>query len=73
MKNKNITTKKFTEKQLAILKIWSEENSIHRVADHFNLSHYTIETQLKRMRKKIGVNRTVDVFIYAQKRNWISL
>lgn len=61
----------FTDRQVEILKTWSSESSIEKTADTLGVSRHTIETQLKRMRKKVGVNRTVDVYIYARDKELI--
>lgn len=62
---------KFTDHQLQVLKAWSEATTVHQVANKFGITHHTVDTLLKRMRKKIGVHRTVDVYIYARNQGWI--
>ena len=56
----------FTDKQLTILKLWAQCDTIAEVAVKLQLSVNTVQTQLKRMRKKLGVTRTFDLYKYAQ-------
>lgn len=61
----------FTEHQLLILQLWSEHARIKQVAEEMDLSEHTIQTHLKRMRRKLGVNRTFDVYKYVKEREMI--
>jgi DNA-binding CsgD family transcriptional regulator len=54
----------FTEHQRAIIREWSRQPSIAAVAEALELSEHTVQTHLKRMRRKLGVNRTFDVYRY---------
>lgn len=57
---------RFTKRQLTILKLWAKCNTIAEVAMNLQISVNTVQTQLKRMRKKLGVTRTFDLYKYAQ-------
>lgn len=58
----------FTVHQLLILKTWADQPSIREVAVELNLSENTVQTHLRRMRKKVGVSRTFDVWQYVKER-----
>lgn len=58
----------FTDRQIAVLKSWADCATIAEVAVTLGLSENTVQTQLKRMRKKLGVNRTFDVYKHVLKR-----
>lgn len=64
-KKENGNTPEFTAHQLLVLKTWAEQPSIKRVAAELNLSENTVQTHLRRMRRKLGVSRTFDVWQYA--------
>ena len=57
----------FTQHQITIIKTWAEQPSISHTAHKLNLSEHTVQTHLKRMRHKLNVSRTFDVFRYMQK------
>lgn len=58
----------FTTRQLLILQLWAEHSKIRNIADELGLSEHTVQTHLKRMRRKLGVHRTFDVYKYAKER-----
>lgn len=58
----------FTQHQVKIIRTWAEQPSILHAAQKLNLSEHTVQTHLKRMRSKLEVNRTFDVFLYMQER-----
>ncbi|TXB69452.1 helix-turn-helix transcriptional regulator [Phaeodactylibacter luteus] len=55
----------FTPHQLHILEVWSNNRTLEDTATACGLSVHTINTHLKRMRKRAGVNRTFDLWKYA--------
>lgn len=54
----------FTQHQIEIIKIWAEQPSISQTAHKLNLSEHTVQTHLKRMRNKLQVSRSFDVYLY---------
>ncbi|MCB0598280.1 MAG: hypothetical protein H6557_15150 [Lewinellaceae bacterium] len=62
LKKKNKKCPEFTDHQLLILKTWAEQPSIGQVAAELNLAENTVQTHLRRMRSKLGVSRTFDVW-----------
>ncbi|HMQ64117.1 MAG TPA: helix-turn-helix transcriptional regulator [Flavilitoribacter sp.] len=61
----------FTGHQLTIIQLWSEEQSAAAVAKVLDLSEHTVLTHLKRMRRKLRVRRTFEVYKYARDKNLI--
>lgn len=61
----------FTDRQITVLQNWAQYATIAEVATNLQISENTVQTQLKRMRKKLGVTRTFDVYKYAQERGWL--
>lgn len=59
----------FTSHQREIIREWSRQPSIVAVAEALGLSEHTVQTHLKRMRRKLGVNRTFDVYLHLNKEN----
>lgn len=57
---------KFTERQLHIIKCWSEVGGEKEIAKVLGISVNSVHTHLRRMRKKLVVNRTFDVYKYAK-------
>lgn len=55
----------FTDRQLEILQLWSEQPKIKNIGEVLGISESTVQTQLKRMRNKLNVSRTFDVYKYA--------
>jgi DNA-binding CsgD family transcriptional regulator len=55
----------FTKRQLAILRSWADSPTIASAAERLHISEHTVQTILKRMRKKLDVSRTFDVYKYA--------
>lgn len=54
----------FTPFQIRIIELWAEQETISALAEKINRSEHTVQTHLKRMRKKINVSRTFDVYRY---------
>lgn len=52
----------FTEKQLTVIRHWSEQPNEAAVAEALGLSEHTVHTHLRRMRAKLGVRRTFEVY-----------
>lgn len=61
----------FTERQLDVISCWSEVSGETAVAERLGVSVHTVHTHLKRMRQKIGVKRTFEVYQYARKQGWL--
>lgn len=60
-------SQQFTQHQITIMRIWAEQPGITHIAHKLNLSEHTVQTHLKRMRRKLGVSRTFDVYQYLQR------
>lgn len=65
------TAVEFTGHQLSILRLWAEQDSIAAIARALELSEHTVQTHLKRMRRKLKVNRTFEVYKYAMDKKLI--
>ncbi len=52
----------FTEKQIEVIRRWSELPNEAAVAVALGLSEHTVHTHLRRMRAKLGVRRTFEVY-----------
>ncbi|HMQ89664.1 MAG TPA: helix-turn-helix transcriptional regulator [Flavilitoribacter sp.] len=61
----SLPEKNFTDHQIEILRLWAEKPVIAQVAAELNVSTNTVQTQLSRMRKKLGVRRTFELYRYA--------
>lgn len=59
----------FTPYQVYIIEQWAKTQSIAGLAQAIDRSEHTVQTQLKRMRRKISVNRTFDVYQYMVEQN----
>ena len=55
-----------TDRQLEILYLWSVQPKIKNIGEILGIAESTVQTQLKRMRNKLEVSRTFDVYIYAR-------
>ncbi|HMQ86285.1 MAG TPA: helix-turn-helix transcriptional regulator [Flavilitoribacter sp.] len=62
---------RFTERQLEVLRIWSETDSPKLAAQKLDIELRTLETHLKNVRKRLGVRRTLDAVLYAREQGWI--
>lgn len=58
----------FTEKQLAVIRQWSEQPSEAKIAEALGISEHTVHTHLRRLRAKLGVKRTFEVYKYLVER-----
>jgi DNA-binding CsgD family transcriptional regulator len=57
---------KFTERQQNIIQAWARYPTIAEAAEALSISEHTFQTHLRRMRRKIAVNRTFDLYRYMQ-------
>ncbi len=57
---------RFTDRQILILQLWEECTTTEEIAFQLGVSTHTIITQLKRMRKKLSVHRTFEVYKYVK-------
>lgn len=55
---------RFTDRQRNIMKAWAEHSTIATASRELNISEHTFQTHLRRMRKKIEVPRTFEVYEY---------
>lgn len=58
----------FTDRELEVLKAWSELPSVAMASERLEISERTFSTHLRNMRRKLNVHRTVDVMLYVQER-----
>lgn len=52
----------FTEWQVNVIKSWSKYETISEAAEELGISEHTLNTHLKRMRKKLNVTKTFQVY-----------
>lgn len=52
---------------MEIITAWGAYPNIEELARHMNMSVNTVQTHLKRMRKKLKVRKTVEVWLWTQK------
>lgn len=57
----------FTDRQLEVIRAWASTKSSSEAANLLEITDYTFQTHLKRMRNKLGVHRTLDVYLYLQR------
>ncbi len=62
---------KFTERELVILGRWAEGHRIDQIAAECSISKHTVRMHLRKMRLKLNVSRTFDVYRYARDNNLI--
>lgn len=65
------TSSIFSERELEILKVWKDNDSIDLASRKLNITTRTLETHLRNMRKRLQVKRSMDVLIYATERKLI--
>lgn len=58
----------FSDRQVEIISEWETAKSASEAADNLGISEHTYKTHLKRMRAKLSVNRTFEVFRHLQER-----
>lgn len=56
----------FSDRQIEVIKLWAETDSTAEAANKLGISEHTFLSHLKRLRKKVGVNRTFHVFYHMQ-------
>jgi|GEM_PF-1887286 len=56
----------FSKRQLEVIAAWGVCPDPAKVAQQLDMSVHTVQTHLKRMRRKIGVHRTVEVWLWLQ-------
>lgn len=61
----------FSKRQLEVIQVWAEMDSLALAARRLNISVRTMETHLRNMRQKIGVRRTIDVLLLAKDNGWV--
>lgn len=54
----------FTPHQIQVIKKWATLKSSAKAAKALGIEEQTVLTHLRRMRLKLGVKRTVDVYIH---------
>lgn len=61
----------FSPRELSVLKTLVSFNSIRAAAEQLAITERTFETHLKNIRKKVDMNRTMDVVLLAMSKGWI--
>lgn len=61
----------FTERQLDVLRAWSELDSAKLVSERLQIEVRTIETHLRNARKRLDCRRTLDAVLYAKEHGLI--
>jgi DNA-binding NarL/FixJ family response regulator len=54
---------RFSKKQLEVMRAWSECPDPSVIARQLHISEHTVQTHLKRIRRKAGVHRTVEAWM----------
>ncbi|MEM6769612.1 MAG: LuxR C-terminal-related transcriptional regulator [Bacteroidota bacterium] len=62
--NKSVTPAQFTKRQLEVMEAWSVCSTIAEAATYLQVSEHTVHTHLRRLRAKLKVHRTIDVYLY---------
>lgn len=57
----------FTAHQRKIIQAWAKYPTIAEASKKLKISEHTFQTHLRRLRRKINVTRTFDVYTYMQK------
>lgn len=57
----------FTSRQIRVIEAWAKYPTIAIASEELKISEHTFQTHLRRMRKKIKVTRTFDVYNYLKK------
>ena len=64
----------FSKRQLEVIAAWGECPNPMELARRLGMSVHTVQTHLKRMRRKLGVKRTVEVWMWwmqsVRKEDW---
>lgn len=55
----------FSKRQLDVIESWGKSFDPEAVAQELGIKVNSIQTHLRRMRKKLGVKRTVEVWEYS--------
>ena len=55
-----------SNRQLAVIQAWGTTPDPAAVANQLHISIHTVHTHLKRMRRKLGVRKTVQVWLYVR-------
>lgn len=53
------SSKLITQREREVLKLWGEYMNVARIAEELQVSVHTVQTHLKRTRKKMGVSKTI--------------
>lgn len=59
----------FTDRQIEIIEGWSKTSSIGVLSEELGIQESTVQTHLRRLRERINVQRTVDVYLYMLRNN----
>lgn len=58
----------FTTRQKEIVRAWAKYPTIAQASAAMDISEHTFQTHLRRLRRKIQVNRTFDVYEYMKQK-----
>lgn len=53
------SSKLITQREREVLKLWGTYMNVVRIAEELQVSVHTVQTHLKRTRKKMGVSKTI--------------
>lgn len=53
------SSKLITQREREVLKLWGTYMNVARIAEELQVSVHTVQTHLKRTRKKMGVSKTI--------------
>lgn len=61
----------FSKRELMVLRTWVALHSTKDAAEKLAISERTLETHLKNIRRKVDMNRTMDVVLFAKSKGWL--
>lgn len=62
----------FTDRQIEIMEAWSANDSLNLISEKLGITENTVQTHLKRLRARLNVHRTVDVYLYMLRNNHLN-
>lgn len=62
----------FTDRQIEIIEGWSNTSSIGLLSKQLGIQESTVQTHLRRLRARLKVQRTVDVYLYLLRNNHLN-
>lgn len=73
VKHKNKNTHLITPRQVEVMAAWAKYATKAELAQQLGISEHTVHTHLRRLRTKLKVQRTLDVYVYLLRHNYLEL